>query len=76
MKSDHVAESLNFSTLSQFRLIFPEESLQSRLFPAQRGSLGAVRDGELGGIRTHDQRLKRALLYQLSYKLTILLYLA
>ena len=26
--------------------------------------------GELGGIRTHDPRLKRALLYQLSYELT------
>jgi hypothetical protein len=25
--------------------------------------------GELGGIRTHDPRLKRALLYQLSYEL-------
>jgi hypothetical protein len=26
--------------------------------------------GELGGIRTHDPRLKRALLYQLSYELS------
>jgi hypothetical protein len=27
-------------------------------------------NGELAGVRTQDQRLKRAMLYQLSYELT------
>jgi hypothetical protein len=31
---------------------------------------GYARDGELGGIRTHDPRIKSALLYRLSYELT------
>jgi hypothetical protein len=30
-----------------------------------------VKRGELAGIRTQDPRLKRALLYQLSYELAI-----
>jgi hypothetical protein len=36
----------------------------------QKGDPGAKR-GELAGIRTQDPRLKRALLYQLSYELAI-----
>jgi hypothetical protein len=31
---------------------------------------GLGRCGELAGARTQDQRLKRAMLYQLSYELT------
>jgi hypothetical protein len=36
------------------------------------GATLAVERGELAGARTQDPRLKRALLYQLSYELTLL----
>ena len=38
------------------------------VFWLERGSCGR-NNGELAGIRTQDPRLKRALLYQLSYEL-------
>jgi hypothetical protein len=34
-----------------------------------KGRNAVKKSGELGGARTHDPRLKRALLYQLSYEL-------
>ena len=57
-----------------FRVGFPkraglvrvhEESPWEKLLKGRRGREG----GELAGIRTQDPRLKRALLYQLSYEL-------
>ena len=45
-----------------------EASATNSLVIEQQGKV-AGRSGEPGGNRTHDRRLKRALLYQLSYEL-------
>jgi hypothetical protein len=44
-------------------------SFGKELRPGSSGRRAAARGGELGAVRTHDPRLKRALLYQLSYEL-------
>ena len=40
-----------------------------RTLQAMEAGFEGVRDGESAGARTQDQRLKRAMLYQLSYAL-------